>query len=104
VDALREAGYTATLVGERDELGNGTPDIELLSHAEASGETVLTGDFADFADQPHDDHCGVVLYNTDREPGEEPSVGTFLIGVERLFSRYDDLVGGVAFLREWFPG
>ena len=104
VEVLREAGYTATLVGEHDELGNGTPDAELLSHAGASGEAVLTGDFDDFADPPHGDHCGVLLYNTDREPGDEPSVDAFLIGVERLFSRYDDLTGEVAFLREWLPG
>ena len=68
-----------------------------------TGLTLLTGDFEDFGEPPHSDHCGVVLFNTDKEPGGEPSAAAFLIGVERLLSRYDGLGGEYAFLRKWIP-
>lgn len=100
---LREAGYTVELVDEHERLGPGTPDGELLSYGGVSGLTLLTGDFEDFSRPPHADHCGVVLFNTDREPGEEPAADAFLIGLERLLSRYDGLDGEYVFLRQWFP-
>lgn len=105
--ALRERGYDAESVAEREDL-RGSEDVDVLVAAAAEGRATVTADVDDFSRlglgrlPTHRWHAGIILVSPSKFSLSGAGIGSLIRALEHAMTSgiiVDDLAGEVIWLR-----